>query len=732
MKYLMMTVLMAAPYSGQAGVPTTELENLLISEVVITPTAGEMIEIHNKSAFTLNLDNVYLTDATFSNGNVYYYQLVEGAGGGGDFADFFARFPAGSSIAPGAYQTVSLNGSDAFFSTYGVNPTYELFEDGASPDAIPDMLEARPGSIDTDPSGGVSGLSGGGEVAVLFYWDGNSDLVQDLDYVLWGDKVEAIDKTGISIDGPDADAVASTYLNDTAIASQAVVNASSHASGSSWQRSNLNEGAETGSNGNGINGDDETSEDLNNTFFEDIPTPNAAAGAPPAPNLIINEVDAVSSGGEFIEIYGPANTSTDNLTLVFYDGDTDQVYQVVDLSGASTDSNGYLLVGNTALTPDVTIADGSLEDGADAVALYNIDASAFTNGDPVTTTDIMDALVYDSGQADDAGLLALINVGQAQINEAANGNAANESMGRCPNASGGSLNTTTYQAIDPTPGLLNNLCPIGDYYATADDTNATTLRNSLHEIIDDHTVYPYSSGSTDTWDILSFADEDPTDTNLVWMIYKNNSYTWQGGGQQAYNREHTWPQSYGFSSGALGDDNAARTDAHHLMLSDVGYNSDRGNLYFDNCDAGCTERATDANIGVGGGSGTYPGNSNWFDGNSFEVWNFRKGDIARAMFYMDVRYAGDVAGEVDLQLTDNPGDIQTGQPFMGLLSVLIDWHNNDPVDSYEQERNERVFSFQGNRNPFIDHPEWVECIFVQGGSCFTQGDDLIFANGFDD
>jgi endonuclease I len=319
-----------------------------------------------------------------------------------------------------------------------------------------------------------------------------------------------------------------------------------------------------------------------------------------------------------------------------------------------------------------------------------------------------------------------MNNGQAQINENANGQAASESMARCPNGSGGSLNSGTYQAVSPTPGLLNNLCPIGDYYATADDSNATTLRNSLHEIIDDHISFPYSASSTDTWDILSFADEDPTDPTKVWMIYKNNSYTYSGGGQKPYNREHTWPQSYGFSSGALGSDNAARTDAHHLMMSDVTYNGNRGNLYFDNCSSGCTEDVTTFNHGQGG-----PGISNKYDSNSYEVWDFRKGDIARAMFYMDVRYAGDVSGEVDLQLTDNAGLIQTGDPYMGLLSTLIQWHNQDPVDSYELERNERVYSYQGNRNPFIDHPEWVECIFINGGQCTTVADDLIFKNGFE-
>ncbi|HFC30207.1 MAG TPA: lamin tail domain-containing protein, partial [Oceanospirillales bacterium] len=262
----------------------SSVSDLLISEVAVTPTAGEFIEIYNAGATPVDLTDVYLTDATYSNGGIYYYQIVTGGGGGGGFADFHARFPTGATIPAGGYQTIALNGSDNFTSTYGVTPTYELYEDAGAADAIPDMLEATLGSIN-----GQGGLSGG-EVAILYTWDGNSDLLQDLDYVVWGDKVEAVDKSGIPIDGPDADSTASTYQNDTAIATQAVISASSHAGGKTWQRNvPLNEGAETQTGGNGINGSDETSEDLNNTFFEDTPTPNAASNppTPTAPNVVI-------------------------------------------------------------------------------------------------------------------------------------------------------------------------------------------------------------------------------------------------------------------------------------------------------------------------------------------------------------------------------------------------------------------------------------------------------------
>jgi len=716
-------------FTAQAG-----MEDLLISEINIIPDSNEFIEIHNKGATSIDLSDIYLTDATYSNGNTYYYQLVSGGGGGGGFQDFFARFPDGAEIAAGEYQTIAINGSDNFFAAYGIDPTYELYEDGAV-DAVADMREAYAGSINNQ--GNLTDNSG--EVVVLFHWDGTTDLVQDLDYVVWGDKVEAIDKTGVQIDGPDADSTDSSYLNDTAISSQIVIAINAHATGNSWQRIDMTEGAEVQTGGNGIAGSDETSENTDFTFGESTPTPNAATNlSAPVAQFVINEVDAISNNADFIELFGNANTSTDGYTIVLYDGDTDLSTAVINLDGLSTNTSGYLLINNT------------LEDGVDAVALYASDASNFLVGDAITTTDIMDAVVYGTGQSDDLELLALINPGQPQLNENANGASLAESLIRCTNGSGGQLNSNSFKAFTPSPGAENSNCvTFDDYYATADTTNAQTLRDTLHEIIDEHCSFNYSGESSgtcgtagvseDTWSILSKADEDPTNPGQAWMVYKNNNYTYQGGGQQAYNREHTWPQSYGFSSGSMGANNAARTDAHHLMMSDVGYNSDRGNLYFDNCSASCNERATDTHDNpntppidvIGGGSGNYPGNSNWFDGNSFEVWNFRKGDIARAMFYMDVRYEGDVSGEVDLQLTDNASLIQTGAPYMGLLSTLLEWHEADPVDDIERNRNNFIFTKQLNRNPFIDHPEWVECIFVSGGTCGTNNNDLIFADGFE-
>jgi predicted extracellular nuclease len=264
---ILVSLFVAAAFSAHAA------DHLLISEVVVTPTAGEFVEIFNPTDTAIDLSDVYLTDATFAAGGTYYYNIVTGANaGGGGFGDFHARFPEGATIASHEYQTVAVAGSTGFFATYGADPTYELFEDDPSPDAIPDMREALPGSINAQ-----GGLTNGGEVAILYAWDGATDLVQDLDYVLWGDKEEAVDKTGVAVDGPDPDSTPTTYFSDTAIASQDVTSAVAHLAGDSYTRIDKDEGTETAGGGNGLTGNDETSENLSATFTEVAVTPNGGS-----------------------------------------------------------------------------------------------------------------------------------------------------------------------------------------------------------------------------------------------------------------------------------------------------------------------------------------------------------------------------------------------------------------------------------------------------------------------
>ena len=273
------------------------------------------------------------------------------------------------------------------------------------------------------------------------------------------------------------------------------------------------------------------------------------------------------------------------------------------------------------------------------------------------------------------------------------------------------------------------------YYDAVDETSALTLRSSLHEIIDDHLRFPYTSTATDTWDIINVADEDALQPGNILDLYLNASYPKIAGGTGAYNREHSWPKSYGFPSDNAG--NYPYTDAHHLFAADAGYNSSRNNHPFLDCDASCNEKVTLATNGRGGGSGIYPGNSNWTRGSSgseaWQTWGGRQGDVARALFYMAVRYEGGLHGatgreEPDLELTDDIQLIESSNTganeafgYMGMLSHLVQWHASDPVDDLERRRNDVVFGFQGNRNPFVDKPAWADCIFADDCSGLGSG-----------
>ena len=176
-------------------------------------------------------------------------------------------------------------------------------------------------------------------------------------------------------------------------------------------------------------------------------------------DLVINEVDADQSGtdtAEFIELFdgGDGNTSLDGYSLVFFNGSSDTAYETVALTGYSTDADGYFVVCGDAsdisdscdYTPGV-----SIQNGADAVALYLNNSPA-----AVTTEGLADALVYDTNDADDAGLLPLLNSGQSQVNEGGSGNKDGHSMQRCANGSGGARNTDSYTQAAPTPGAANN------------------------------------------------------------------------------------------------------------------------------------------------------------------------------------------------------------------------------------------------------------------------------------
>lgn len=225
----------------------------------------------------------------------------------------------------------------------------------------------------------------------------------------------------------------------------------------------------------------------------------------------------------------------------------------------------------------------------------------------------------------------------------------------------------------------------GSYYDGASGLTGSALKSKLHDIISNNRVLSYDQ----VWDGIKDVDEDPQNTNNVVLLYKGTSSpkSNNGGAADNWNREHVWAKSHG----DFGTSNGPGTDLHHLRPTDVTVNSDRGNLDFDN-----------------GGRENDEAPGNYSDSDSWEPRDEVKGDVARMIFYMAVRYeAGD---RVDLEVNDQVNN--GSNPYMGRLSVLKQWSQEDPPDAFEQRRNERIFdNWQGNRNPFIDHPEWVESIW---------------------
>lgn len=246
-------------------------------------------------------------------------------------------------------------------------------------------------------------------------------------------------------------------------------------------------------------------------------------------------------------------------------------------------------------------------------------------------------------------------------------------------ASDGSRSVT--QSFSVTVG---STAPATGYYASANGLQGAALKAELHEIIDDHRQLSYSA----VWDALKVTDEDPNNPNNVILLYtgQSRSKSLSGGDIGDWNREHTWAKSHG----DFGTLNGAGTDIHHVRPSDVQINGLRGNLDFDF-----------GGSPVSGCTGCLRTSTSW------EPPNAVKGDVARMLFYMVVRY--EPGDPVDLELNNvlNNGTA----PYHGKLSVLLQWHAQDPVSAWEKQRNEKIEDFQGNRNPFIDHPEWAEAIW---------------------
>ena len=158
---------------------------------------------------------------------------------------------------------------------------------------------------------------------------------------------------------------------------------------------------------------------------------------------------------------------------------------------------------------------------------------------------------------------------------------------------------------------------------------------------------------------------------------------WSSGGV-IWNREHVWAQSIGWFSTS-----GAGADAHHLRPEDPTVNSTRGNLPFGKVNGGTEAKLSSTN--GGGGSNCYYG------GGYFEPQDASKGDVARILFYLFVRYT--------------EADRYNVTTIAQSWTLLLQWNELDPVDEWEMNRNDVVESIQGNRNPFIDYPSLASDIW---------------------
>ncbi|GAA2023649.1 hypothetical protein GCM10009740_11230 [Terrabacter terrae] len=225
------------------------------------------------------------------------------------------------------------------------------------------------------------------------------------------------------------------------------------------------------------------------------------------------------------------------------------------------------------------------------------------------------------------------------------------------------------------------------YYASAIGKTGSALHTELHRII--------SSGVTtltydQVWTALGDTDQDPNNAGNVIEVYSGRSIAKSdnGGGVDQWNREHVWAKSHG----DFGTVNGPGTDVHHLRPEDVTVNSTRGNLDFDN-----------------GGSAVAQCTGCLSDSDSFQPRDAVKGDVARMIFYMAVRWDG---GDGFADLEPNSSVANGTAPYLGKLSVLKQWNLQDPPDAFEKRRNQVIYdTWQHNRNPFIDHPEWVTAIY---------------------
>jgi hypothetical protein len=562
-----------------------------------------------------------------------------------------------------------------------------------------------------------------------------------------------------------------------------------------------------------------------------------------AQNPIINEFDSDTDGvdtKEFIEIKTDNPfTSLNGYMIVLFNGSSsggDSSYYNLELDGFTTDINGLFVLGATEVEPiaDFQLPLNTIQNGADAVGLYQADENDLPIGSLATTVNLIDALVYGTNDAEDTGLLTLL-AQPLQYDEGENGNKDFQSIQRANdgswyvadatpkqlndgsgvilngititkdqdvynegetmiitittelpvdndvlldiNINNGSFTTADFTGnttlnisqgttsaqtsinlledgitegdefssinilnlppefisnnndvsaviidsdfivsnfgtpLNPTFGNVQNQAP-SDYYDNLDGLSGNALIEGIQDLISENGVvrtHTYADIET----IIKETDQNPQNSNEIWMLYSESprgKYLFQTGasGIGMWNREHTFPRSRGDFFSIEDDDiptginswwetntdslRHANSDAHGLRAADASENSTRGNKHYGE-----------------------------YNGPTANAGSF-KGDVARSVLFLAIRYN-------DLDIVNGFPEI-TGQ--LGDLTTLLTWHQQDPPDDFEMNRNNIIYDWQKNRNPFIDFPNLVDFIWgTEFGNPWNQNLSTI-ENSFED
>ena len=256
-----------------------------------------------------------------------------------------------------------------------------------------------------------------------------------------------------------------------------------------------------------------------------------------------------------------------------------------------------------------------------------------------------------------------------------------------------------------------------NYYNSANGLTGNQLKVALHNIIKGHTSISYSQLWTAFW------TTDNKGNGVVWDMYSDRPngtppYTYYLGQDQCgnysgegdcYNREHSWPSSW------FNDQSTPRTDLHHIFPVDGYVNNKRSNYAFGEVGSASWTSQNGSKLGTC----KTPG----FSGTAFEPIDEYKGDFARAIMYMSVRYYTEDGSWGSSDMT-NKSEI-----LPWAINLLLRWNEQDPVSDKEKERNDAIYNdFQHNRNPFVDHPEYARMIWDPSWSLAEEVPVYLFPN----